>query len=257
METVTFESASTTFLNCGLKSGDIVEFHGSLKAIGLVSGGPNTILDALLKVLTHEGTLLMAAQYSDNTDPAHWENPPVAIETFKVIRATHPPYKGRESYLGGMGAFAQTLQLKDDTLFSQHPNMAIMASGKQARWLSSDAPLTPAFGLNSPFEKAIQLKAKVLLIGVGYDVLTGMHVAEAMSGYRPYRIDSATIEENGKPKRIKILDYEYDSDIFTQIGLAYEKEHSIQSVQMGSAVCKVIDLSSLHAFTLNYFKEHL
>ncbi len=257
MEAVTFESATTTFKSLGLKSGDIVELHGSLKAIGLVSGGPNTIIDALIKVLSHEGTLLMSAQYSTNTEPAHWEHPPVAIEAFKLIRATHPPFKGRESYLGWMGSLAQTLQLKEQTLFSDHPNMAVMAIGKQARWLTSDAPLTPAFGLNSPFEKAIQLKAKVLLIGVDYNVLTGMHVAEAYSGFRPFRIDSATILHNGKPKRIKILDYDYDSDAFTQIGLAYEKEHPIQSVQLGSALCKVIDLNSLHIFTLNYFKEHL
>ena len=114
------------------------------------------------------------------------------LEAFEVIRASHPIYQGRQSYLRWMGALAQTLQLKDQTVFSDHPNMAVMAWGKQAKWLTIDAPLTPAFGLGSPFEKALQLKSKALLIGVGYDVLTGLHVAEALSGVRPYHLESAT-----------------------------------------------------------------
>ena len=254
---VTFESTIAAFRTLGLKEGDTIELHGSLRAIGLVSGGPNTIIDALLKVLSHEGTLLMAAQYSTNSEPALWEHPPVDIEAFETIRATHPPYKGRESYLRWMGSFAQVLQLKDQTLFSDHPSMAAMALGKQAKWLTMDQPLTPAFGLGSPFEKALQLKSKALLIGVGYDVLTGLHVAEALSKKRPYHLESATILTNNQPKRIKFLDYEYESDIFSAIGSEYEKTHTVPSIPLGNAVIKLIDMPSLHEFALAYFKEHL
>lgn len=257
MNPVTFDDATTTFRTLGLKGGEIVELHGSLKAIGLVSGGPNTIIDALLKTLTHEGTLVMAAQDATNTEPAHWENPPVDLEVFKLLRDSHPPYLGRETYLRWMGSLAQTLQLKDQTKFSNHPNCAVMAHGKQAKWLTLDAPLTPAFGLDSPLQKAIQLKAKALLIGVDYDVLTGMHVAEALSQRRPYQLESATILHNGKPQRIKYLDYDYDSDVFNRIGAEYEKTHAILTIQLGNAVCKMIDLSSLHDFTLTYLKENL
>jgi aminoglycoside 3-N-acetyltransferase len=254
---VTFDNVLTAFRTLGLKEGDTIELHGSLKAVGLVSGGPNTIIDALLKVLSREGTLIMAAQYTTNTEPALWEHPPVDIEAFEAIRATHPPYKGRESYLRWMGSLAEVLQLKEQTLFSDHPNLAVMALGKQAKWLTMDQPLTPAFGLGSPFEKALQLKSKALLIGVGYDVLTGLHVAEALSGKRPYHLESATILSSGHPKRIKLLDYDYDSELFTQIGLAYEKTHSIETVLLGNATVKLIDMVSIHDFALAYCKEHL
>jgi len=254
---VTLDNAVSTFKALGLKEGDTVELHGSLKAIGLVSGGPNAILDALLKVLSHEGTLIMSAQFSTNTEPAHWEHPPVDIEAFEVIRDTHPPYLGRETYLRWMGALATTLQLKDQTLFSDHPYAAVMALGKHAKWLTIDQPLTPAFGLGSPYEKALQLRSKAMLIGVGYNVLTGLHVAETLSKKRPYYLESSTILKNGRPKRIKILDIDTDSEIFTKIGEAYEKTVTVPSIKMGEATVKLIDMVSLHDFALAYFKEHL
>lgn len=257
MNPVTLDNAGLAFRSLGLKEGDTVELHGSLKSIGLVSGGPNTILDALLKVLSHEGTLIMAAQFSTNSEPAHWENPPVDIEAFETLRATHPPYQGRQSYLRWMGALAQTLQLNDHTVFSDHPNLAVMAIGKQSKWLTLDHPLTPAFGLGSPLEKALQLKSKALLIGVGYDVLTGLHVAEAISQKRPYRLDSATILVSGKPKRIKILDYDYDSEVFTKIGEAYEKTVTVPTILLGNATVKLLDMVSLSEFALTWFKENL
>lgn len=254
---VTLERAEAAFRALTLKEGDTVELHGSLKAIGLVSGGPNTIIDALLKVLSREGTLVMSAQYSTNSEPALWENPPVDIDAFETIRASHPVYKGKESYLNWMGALAQTLQLKDQTVFSDHPNMAVMALGKQAKWLTIDAPLTPAFGLGSPFEKALQLKSKALLIGVNYDVLTGLHVAEALCGKRPYHLESANVLKDGKVKRIKLLDFDYDSEIFNDIGVAYEQSTIVPFIQLGNATCKLIDMVSLHDFALRYLKEHL
>ena len=254
---VTLDSAIAAFRTLGLKEGDTIELHGSLKAVGLVSGGPNTIIDALLKVLSHEGTLIMSAQYSTNTEPALWEHPPVDIEAFEAIRASHPPFRGKETVLRWMGSLANALQLKDQTVFSDHPNLAVMALGKQAKWLTMDSPLTPAFGLGSPFEKALQLKSKALLIGVGYDVLTGLHVAEALSRKRPYHLESATILINGHPKRVKLLDYDYDSELFTQIGLEYEKTHHVESLILGNATVKLIEMTSLHEFALAYCKEHL
>ncbi len=257
MQAVSLESANSFFRSLGLKEGDIVELHGSLKAIGLVSGGPNTILDALLKVLSYEGTLIMAAQYSTNTEPAHWSNPPVEIEAFKAIRESHPSFKGKETYLNWMGSLAQTLQLKDQTVFSDHPNCAVMALGKQAKWLTMPSPISPAFGLDSPLERAIQLKSKALLIGVDYSTLTGMHVAETLSNKRPYHLESATLKVNGKDKRVKFLEYDTDSEIFSLIGAEYEKTHEVKTLSLGNATCKLIDMSSLHEFTLKYFKEHL
>jgi aminoglycoside N3'-acetyltransferase len=84
-----------------------------------------------------------------------------------------------------------------------------------------------------------------------------MHVAETLSNKRPYHLESATLKVNGKDKRVKFLEYDTDSEIFSLIGAEYEKTHEVKTLSLGNATCKLIDMSSLHEFTLKYFKEHL
>ena len=43
----------------GIKRGDIICVHSSLKSIGEVDGGANTLIDTLLNVVGEEGTILM------------------------------------------------------------------------------------------------------------------------------------------------------------------------------------------------------
>ncbi len=70
-------------------------------------------------------------------------------------------------------------------------------------------------------------------------------------------MDSATILVSGKPKRIKILDYDYDSEVFTKIGEAYEKTVTVPTIQLGNATVKLLDMASLSEFALTWFKENL
>ena len=44
------EDIKKQLLHLGIKQGDILEVHASMKAIGYILGGSNTVLDALLDV---------------------------------------------------------------------------------------------------------------------------------------------------------------------------------------------------------------
>lgn len=72
----------------GVAKGQAVRLHASVKAVGWVVGGPDTVLHALLNVLTPAGTLMMLASWEDNTyDLEHW------------------PEAKREAYLASCPAF--------------------------------------------------------------------------------------------------------------------------------------------------------
>jgi aminoglycoside N3'-acetyltransferase len=45
----------------GLKRGDVVKVHSSLSSLGWFHSGASTAVDALTNVVTHQGTILMAA----------------------------------------------------------------------------------------------------------------------------------------------------------------------------------------------------
>ena len=76
----------------GLRSGMIVEVHSSLSSFGYVVGGAQTIVDALMEVITPAGTIIMPYQTCDNSEPSLWVNPPVEPESYKYIRENMPAY---------------------------------------------------------------------------------------------------------------------------------------------------------------------
>jgi aminoglycoside 3-N-acetyltransferase len=55
------EELANGFRNLGIKAGDTVMLHASVRSVGEVAGGPDAIHLALKSVLTPEGTLMMYA----------------------------------------------------------------------------------------------------------------------------------------------------------------------------------------------------
>ncbi len=55
--------------------------------------------------------------------------------------------------------------------------------GKNASYLTKDHNLSNIFGDGSPIGKLYELGGKVLLIGVGYDKNTSIHLADARAEY--------------------------------------------------------------------------
>lgn len=63
---VTKDQAEHDLRALGVGEGQVVMLHTSVKAVGWVVGGPDTVLRALLDVLTSQGTLMMLASWEDN-----------------------------------------------------------------------------------------------------------------------------------------------------------------------------------------------
>jgi aminoglycoside N3'-acetyltransferase len=81
---------------------------------------------------------------------------------------------------------------------------AFAAFGRQAARIVQPHPLEVPHGLDSPPGRVLELDGQVLLLGVGHDANTTLHVAEAIAGVRYRQPKHATVLEGGKPKR-----YEY------------------------------------------------
>jgi len=247
----------TQLQTLGLKAGDVVEVHASLKSIGLVLGGASTLLEALLDVLGYEGTLVMSAQSWGNSEPAYFQHPPIALNQYKKLRETHPPFKGKFEDLKGMGSLAQAMQTRPNVYVSAHPQAAFMAIGKQAKWITQSHPLHDAFGMTSPLGKLRELKAKVLLIGVEYDRCTGMHLGETLSAKRPVIIQGSRILEAAQAKWVKFLSLAYDSDDFISVGKHMESDHLVSMGHLGLAQTKFFELEDATLRTQKIFEATL
>ena len=65
------------FEKLGIKKKMNILIHSSLSKIGWVTGGPVSVIQALMDVITKKGNIVMPAHSGDYSDPSQWTNPPV------------------------------------------------------------------------------------------------------------------------------------------------------------------------------------
>jgi len=254
---ITIEDIKRQLKHIGIQNGDVLEVHASLKSIGYVLGGANALLEAILETIGFEGTLVMSAQSSGNSEPAYFQNPPVDVSLYQKVRESIPTFKGKFDDLSGMGLLAVALQKRPSVYFSNHPQVSLMAHGKHAKWITQTHPLNDMFGLKSPLAKMVELKTKVLLIGVDFDRCTGMHLGEYLSNKRPIIIQGSRMTVGSKEDWVKFLSYDFDSDEFIKVGRIMEMDSRINLSLLGNAVMKSFDLEYAVRSTQRYFEENL
>ena len=183
----------------GVSEGQTVIVHTSLSSIGFVCGGAQVVVDALLETVGADGTIVMPTQSWKNLDPetvVHWEEPK---EWWQIIRDNWPAYDKRITPTNTMGAVAECFRTYPGTLRTDHPARSVSANGKNAEYITSHHDLSDIFGETSPLGKLYELDASVLLIGVGYDKNTSIHLADVRAEYQSKHntTEHSGIIENG------------------------------------------------------------
>ena len=164
----------------GVEPGATVCVHSSLSAIGWVAGGPMAVIHALLDTLGPEGTLVMPAHSGDFSDPERWRNPPVPASWIETIRRERPPFDPRTTQTRGMGAIAELFRTWPEVVRSDHPLASFAAHGPHADQVI--AGHVEELGERSPIARLYELDADILLLGVGHDRNTSLHLAETRCG---------------------------------------------------------------------------
>ncbi|GAC1694744.1 MAG: BA2930 family N-acetyltransferase [Ktedonobacteraceae bacterium] len=220
----------------GVTAGMTLLMHSSLRSIGWVSGGPIAVVQAVMDVVTSEGTIVVPTHTSGNSDPAKWQHPPVPQAWWSVIYDTMPAFDPGTTPTYGMGKIVEAFRTWPHVLRSNHPTDSFAAWGRHAEYITAHHSLENGLGEDSPLARIYDLDGWVLLLGVGYDSNTSFHLAE-------YRVPSATpttlgapIMEEGKRVWKQYRDIEIDSDIFPDIGDEFEQDTRLVNMgRVGSA----------------------
>jgi aminoglycoside 3-N-acetyltransferase len=162
-------------------AGGVLLVHSAFRSVRPVEGGPLGLLAALRDAIGADGTLVMASWSGDDDTPFDPLTSPAASD---------------------LGILADLFWRQPGTLRTAH-GQAFAASGPQAARIVADPLPLPPHIPQSPVGRVHDLDGQVLLLGIGHDADTTLHLAELIAGV-PYRIrKSMTVLENGCPVRIE------------------------------------------------------
>lgn len=235
----TVETLKEDFKKIGIKKGMTVIVHSSLSSIGWVCGGPIAVINALIDVVTSEGTIVMPAQSGDYSNPEEWCNPAVPKQWHEKIKEEMPVFDPKITPCRGMGIIAQTFLSYEGVARSEHPQVSFSAYGKHRDFIINNHKLDYGLSDTSPLGRLYDLDAKVLLLGVPYDNNTSFHLGEYRSNCREEYKAYAPIIENGSRVWKEFRELEVDSDGFDYIGNKFEEEHGVINYEIGNAKCKL------------------
>jgi aminoglycoside N3'-acetyltransferase len=176
----------------GVGEGGVLLVHTSFRATRPVEGGPVGLIEALRDALGPGGTLVMPSWSGNADDP------------FDPLTTAVPP---------SLGVVADTFWRLPRVLRSSHCQAFAAAGPEAVRITSGPLPLPPHIP-ESPVGRVHDLDGQVLLLGVGHDADTTLHLAELLAGV-PYRVPSyCTVLKDGRPVRIDYAENDHCCERF-------------------------------------------
>lgn len=165
---VTETTVKRAFTDLGIVPGDIVLVHSSLRSLGMLNNGPDTVIRGIEAVIGKEGTLVMPtlSQVDFNNSYKTW-------------------YMDKPS---DVGYLTEYFRKQPYVYRSNQETHSVAARGKYAYTLTfehkaSGPHLCPfgeyAFSDSSPWMKMYQMGAKTVFIGVSTRYNTVKHMVEA------------------------------------------------------------------------------
>ena len=185
------------FRALGVRAGDTIMLHASVRAVGRVAGGPDQIHLALKDALTPDGTLMMYASCPEHYDEIGRGN--LTAEEERELLEKLPPFDAATARSQrDNGALVELFRTWPGSIVNAHVARFVVW-GKQAQYLISQQPWSYAFGHRSALERFAAIGGRILLLGSDHDTVTFLHHAEHIAEFPGKRVAryQVPVEENG------------------------------------------------------------
>jgi aminoglycoside 3-N-acetyltransferase len=239
----------------GIRRGDVLMVHASLRSTGRIVGGVNVLIQSLLNAIGEDGTL---TAYLDFEPFFEEDDDPSDVPVFDK-RIAHA---ARDH-----GILHETLRTWPGALRSDHPDAGVVAIGRLARWITSDHPLQYGYGEGTPFAKIVQASGRVLMIGAPLDTITLLHYAEHKAdipGKRLRRYRRLLPAYNG-PAWVEIEEFDTTEPVhdafpinsFEQIATEFIAAGRAQQGKIGEAKSFLFDGPALVEFGIGWMETFM
>ena len=180
-DALTSDDLAAGLRTLGLDSGDEVVVHGSLSSLGWVDGGADSVVDALGEVVGESGT--------------------VVVPTFTPSVVRDELFDGDDTR-SRTGAITEALRTRPDAVRSDHPTHSVSALGPAAAALTDAHDLDSSLGRDSPLHRLAERGGRILLLGVGHERNSTVHVAEALADL-PYKTGTNRVLVRGADGEVR------------------------------------------------------
>jgi aminoglycoside 3-N-acetyltransferase len=244
----------------GVEPGQALLVHASLRSLGQVAGGAQTVVSALREAVGPTGHVVVptGTEANSNTSRAHQAHiatlTPDEVERFYLDM----PAFDKDKTPSGMGAISEALRTTRGAARSAHPQSSFAAIGPEADLLMADHPLECHLGQDSPLGKLNKMEAHVLMIEVGYWAFTGFHLAEYLYSPRPPKRAYACVVSTADGTRgwQEYDDVVLDDQEFEDIGESLEKNMAVRRGKVGHARCRLVPLQAAVDFAVEWMTKH-
>jgi aminoglycoside 3-N-acetyltransferase len=235
------EGIKAGLMQLGLKKGDTVGVHSSLRSFGHVEGGADAVIDALLETVGEQGNVVMST-HSANLSEDKRTPEMIAMGVswlFKIL-----PYDPDTTPVR-TGSIPETFRKRKGVVRGLHPSNSVAALGPKAKELAEG------------WHKVLELDGYILLIGVGLDFCTAMHLAEKRVHF-PERI----LKRITPPKWFveKYPEGEWEWDVgpypdFAKLTQPCFARGIMKTVKVGDASLKLVKLRELIDLYVEYLDK--
>ncbi len=257
-ELVTKSRLLRDFRALGIEAGMTLLIHSSLGSLGWVCGGPQAVIEALQETVGNRGTLVMPTHATHLTDPAGWQNPPVPESWWETIRDEMPVFDPALTTTRGMGVIPEAFRKGRGVRRSSHPQLSFAAWGEHRDAIVAAHSLSNGFGEDTPLGRLYDIGAYVLLLGVGHDSNTSLHLAEyRWTGARDRRTKvGCPMRVDGQRRWIDYEDLDHDAEDFATIGEVFEQIHEIKKGTVGEAEARLFSQPEIVDFAQRWMDTH-
>jgi aminoglycoside 3-N-acetyltransferase len=239
---VSREDLVSDFSRLGVPAGGVMMVHSSLRSIGTVEGGAETVVDALLESLGPQGTLV--------------------VPTFTFSAPSQPGFIFDPARTPSeMGAISEAARQRAEARRSIHVFHSIAAIGPLAEQIVA-AGGASAWSDNSPMGQIANGEGHFLLLGVPYTRLTAIHLVEVRVGV-PYRreIEVEMLVQRPSGALEPVLSTSmpprggFGGNDFNRLGQLLEEEDLVLVGTIGNAVARLVTGACLFESAIAHYQK--
>lgn len=236
------ETLKNQLVTLGLREGDTLMVHASLRKLGPVVGGASTVIRSILEVIGQSGTMLMVLGSRDG-------------DIFDARSSPSDPE---------MGVLAEEFRKYPGVDVNDHPAARFAAIGANSQLLLNPAPLHDYYGESSVLQRFVNGGGKVLRLSPNIDTTTVTHYAEYLARVSPKRrVRRRYVTKAEGEIFIDSLD-DCDGiqdwpkgDYFGQILIDYIARKSCSTSKVGDCTAELIEAMDLVNFAIDWMELNL